>query len=125
MIETYPRNKNYRKTPIEYDVNVYVLEDYDFDTKQSYWNTEQWYLHVYDYNKGDHKEISMPFLLTAEESFAMNFVNAGDIDEGLDGWMDLYHLRTYYKDQMSDRILRYLESFPKYREDIRPRTIYI
>ena len=125
MIETLVRNKNANKTLIDYDVNVYVLEDYNYDTKESFWNTEQWYLHVYDYNEGNHKEISMPFLLTAEESFAMNFENAGDIDAGLDGWMDLYHLRTFYKDQMSDRILRYLEAFPKYREDIRTWSIYI
>lgn len=118
------RNKNAGKTLIDYDVNVYVREDYDSDTGESTWNTDQWYLHVYDYNGGSHEEVSTPFLLTAEESFAMNFLEMDDIDEGLDGWMSMDYLLKEYREQMSDRIREYLEGFPKYKEDVRPRTIY-
>jgi hypothetical protein len=124
MSQTMYRNKNRDKTIIEYDINVYVREEYNHETGQSHWNTNQWYLHVYDYNDGSHEEVSMPYLLTAEESFAMNFVERGDIDEGLDGWMDMDYMLTEYRDVMSDRILEYLESFPKYYEDAKSKLVY-
>jgi hypothetical protein len=124
MTETILRNKNANKTKIEYDVNVYVREDYNHETKESTWNTDQWYLHLYDYNDGDHFEVSGTYLLTAEESFAMNFLETDDIDAGLDGFMSLDYLMLHYRDQMSDRVLEYLESFPKYKEDIRPSTAH-
>jgi len=54
----------------------------------------------------------------------MNFLGMDDIDEGLDGWMDMEYLMKTYRGQMSDRILEYLEGFPKYKEDVRPQTIY-
>jgi hypothetical protein len=101
-----------------------VREDYNSETGESSWNTDQWYLHVYDYNDGAHEEVSVPYLLTAEESFAMNFVEAGDIDEGLDGWMSMDYLLQEYWSVMSDRIKEYLESFPKYTEDVKTKVIY-
>lgn len=125
MTETLLRNKNAGKTRIDYDVNVYVLEDYNVDTNESFWNTDQWYLHVYDYNNGDPNEVSQSYLLTAEESFAMNFAETGHIDGGLDGWMSMDFLIENYRGQMSDRVLQYLESFPRYKEDVRLRTVYI
>lgn len=117
------RNKNKDKTKIDYDVNVFVREEYNPDTMESYWNEDQWYLHVYNYNNGDHVEVSTPFLLTKEESFAMNFMETGDIDEGLDGWMSMRYLMEHYREQMSDRILEYLEGFPKYAQDARLKTV--
>jgi hypothetical protein len=118
------RNKNADKTKIDYDVNVYVREEYNNETGESFWNEDQWYLQVYDYNNGASEEVSTPFLLTKEESFAMNFLGMDDIDEGLDGWMSMDYLMTEYRGQMSDRIIEYLESFPKYKEDVRPKMIY-
>lgn len=119
------RNKNFHKTPIEYDVNVYVREEYDAETMESYWNTDRWYLHVYNYDNGRNPfEVGTPFLLTKEESFAMNFLERDDIDEGLDGWMSMDYLLTEYWDVMSDRIKEYLESFPKYEEDVVIKKIY-
>ena len=117
------RNKNKDKTKIDYDVNVFVREEYNPDTMESYWNTDQWYLHVYNYNDGSPVEVSTPFLLTKEESFAMNFMETGDIDEGLDGWMSMRYLMEHYREQMSDRILEYLEGFPKYAQDARLKTV--
>jgi hypothetical protein len=124
MTETLVRNKNANKTKIDYDVNVFVREDYNAETKQSFWNQEQWYLHVYDYNGGDSIEVSTSWLLTKEEAFCMNFMETGDIDDGLDGWMSMDHLLNHYWNQMSDRIKEYLESFPRYKDEIRIRTIY-
>jgi len=119
------RNKNANKTKIDYDVNVYVLEEYNRETGESYFNQDQWYLHVYDYYMGlGGKEVSRPFLLTKEESFAMNFRGMQDIDEGLDGWLSMEYLLSTYRDQMSDRILQYLEGFPKYKEDVREMVVY-
>ena len=124
MLTMERRNKNASKTPIEYDINVYVREEYNAETGESFWNEDQWYLHVYDYNNGDSIEVGTPFLLTKEESFAMNFLGMDDIDESLDGWMGMNYMLENYWDQMSDRIREYLESFPKYKEDVRPQTIY-
>ena len=124
MIAMERRNKNAGKTLIEYDVNVYVREEYNQETGESYWNEDQWYLHVYDYNGGDSIEVGTPFLLTKEESFAMNFLEMDDIDGSLDGWMSMDYMLENYWSQMSDRIREYLESFPKYKEDVRPQTIY-
>ena len=124
MLTMERRNKNASKTLIEYDVNVFVREEYNAETGESFWNEDQWYLHVYDYNNGDSIEVGTPFLLTKEESFAMNFLGMDDIDESLDGWMGMNYMLENYWDQMSDRIREYLESFPKYKEDIRPQTIY-
>ena len=117
------RNKNKDKTVIDYDVNVFVREEYNHETMESFWNADQWYLHVYNYNDGSPVEVSTPYLLTAEESFAMNFMETGDIDEGLDGWMSMHYLMENYRDQMSDRILEYLEGFPKYAQDARLKTV--
>jgi hypothetical protein len=124
MPQVMYRNKNRNKTPIDYDVNVYVPEEYNHDTGESYWNTNQWYLHVFDYNDGCHEEISSPFLLTNEESFAMNFIERDEVDGSLDTWMSMDYLMENYRSVMSDRILRYLESFPKYHEDIRKKVVY-
>ena len=124
MLTMERRNKNASKTPIEYDINVYVREEYNAETGESYWNEDQWYLHVYDYNNGDSIEVGTPFLLTKEETFAMNFLGMDDIDESLDGWMGMSYMLENYWGQMSDRIREYLESFPKYKEDVRPQTIY-
>ena len=119
------RNKNKNKTKIDYDVNVFVREEYNNETMESFWNQDRWYLHVYNYDDGRNPfEVSTPFLLTKEESFAMNFMEMDDIDDGLDGWMSLDYLMENYRDQMSDRILEYLEGFPKYKEDIRLQTVY-
>lgn len=125
MNQVIRRNKNFGKTKIEYDVNVYVREEYNHETGQSYWNTNNWYLHVYDYDNGQNPfEVSEPFLLTREEAFAMNFMETGDIDGGLDGWMSMEYLIENYRAQMSDRILEYLEGFPRYYEDVRIKQIY-
>ena len=124
MSQTMYRNQNRDKTLIDYDVNVYVLEEYNHDTGESWWNTNQWYLHVFDYNDGCHEEISSPFLLTNEESFAMNFIERDEVDGSLDTWMSMDYLMENYRPVMSDRILRYLESFPKYYEDIRKKVVY-
>ena len=124
MLTMERRNKNASKTPIEYDINVYVREEYNAETGESFWNEDQWYLHVYDYNNGDSIEVGTPFLLTKEETFAMNFLGMDDIDESLDGWMGMSYMLENYWGQMSDRIREYLESFPKYKEDVRPQTIY-
>lgn len=118
------RAKNKNKTVIDYDVNIYVREEYNAETGQSYWNQDQWYLHVYDYNDGNHTEVSVPYLLTKEEAFAMNFVQRDDIDEGLDGWLSMSYLLENYWDVMSDRIKEYLEGFPKYLENARFKTVF-
>ena len=119
------RNKNKHKTVIDYDVNVYVREEYNAETGESFWNEDQWYLHVYNYDGGRNPfEVGTPFLLTKEESFAMNFLGMDDIDGGLDGWMSMEHLMENYWSQMSDRIREYLEGFPKYEEDVKVQTIY-
>ena len=119
------RNKNKGKTLIDYDINVFVREEYNHETGESFWNTDQWYLHVYNYDDGRNPfEVGTPFLLTKEESFAMNFLEHDDIDDGLDGWMSMDHLLEEYKDVMSDRIREYLEGFPKYVEDIKLLTVY-
>lgn len=118
------RNKNANKTKIDYDVNVYVREEYNHETMESFWNTDQWHLHVYNYNDGSPIEVSVPFLLTAEESFAMNFLEMDDIDDSLDGWMTMDYLMENYRGQMSDRILEHLEGFPKYVQDVKFKTVF-
>lgn len=54
----------------------------------------------------------------------MNFVERGDIDEGLDGWLSMDSLLIDYRDVLSDRVLEYLEGFPKYYEDVKPKTVF-
>jgi hypothetical protein len=109
---------------IEYDVNVYVPEQYNADTGQTIQDKKYWKLQVYDYNDGDAIEADAPFMLTAEESFAMNFEETGHID-ALDGWMTMDFLMEEYADQMSDRIREYLNRFPTNTEDIRKVSRYI
>ena len=123
MQQTMYRNKNRGKVRIDYDVNVYVREEVG-EHGDSYWNQDRWYLHVYDYNNGNPEEVSNPYLLTKEESFAMNFLQRNDIDAGLDGWMSMEYLMSNYWDVMSDRVKEYLEGFPKYREDISAKVVY-
>lgn len=123
MNQTMYRNQNRNKVRIEYDVNVYVREELG-DEGDSYWNQDHWYLHVYDYNDGAHEEVSVPFLLTPAESFAMNFVGRNDVDGSLDTWMSMDYLMSNYWDVMSDRVKEYLEGFPKYYEDVREKVVY-
>lgn len=119
------RNVNADKTRIDYDINVYVREDYNHETRESVWNTDQWYLQVYEYQNGNTEEVSQPYLLTKEEAFCMNFVEVGDIDDGLDGWIGLDYMLQNYWEQMSDRLKEWLESFPKYKEDVRTQLVYM
>lgn len=111
------RNKNYNKTLIDYDLNIYMPEELD-EAGESYWDPASWRIHVYVTDNHGHEEWDEPIVLTAEEIISLGFnrdeyfINEVDVWYGLDGF------RFEYWDKMSDRLKMYFDRLPKYYEDM-------
>jgi hypothetical protein len=48
----------------------------------------------------------------------------GWLDAGLDGFIDLHGFNELYKSRMSDRVLEFLDTLPRYIEDVPKRMMY-
>ena len=48
----------------------------------------------------------------------------GWLDGGLDGFIDLYHFNEMYRSRLSDRVIEFLDTLPRYLEDVPSRMMW-
>lgn len=115
------RNKNADKEHIDWDLNIYMPEEYNEELDDYYYDPASWRIHVYIYKDGDQNEWDDPILLTAEEIQSLGF-NVNPYFTDPDSWYGLDGFRLDFWDKMSDRLKEYFDKLPKYWEDLREGT---
>ena len=129
------RNKNKTKTPIDWDLNVYCPEQwYGGD---SFWDHDFWKINARIYME-DHPETNYidtdyDITLLTKEAEAIGLKGFADdsnddyddwLDKSLDGFISLEYFKQLYWDVCSDRVKEYLETLPRYLEDVPERMMY-
>ena len=123
-METMTRNKNADKTLIEWDLNIYMPEEWDEEADDSYYDPASWKIHVYAYRDHDHNEWDDPIALTAEEIKALGLNRDSYFKDEVDVWYGLEGFRKDYWSKMSDRLKEYFDRLPKYWEDVNGTNKY-
>lgn len=121
MSQTIYRNKNKGKELIDYDLNIYMPEEWDAEKDDSYYDPASWKIHVYAYRDGDQNEWDEPIVLTAEEIQNLG-LNRDDNFSDPDSWYGLEGFRLDYWNKLSDRLKEYFDKLPKYWEDLAEGT---
>ena len=135
------RNKNKGKTVIDWDLNVYCPEQWYGE--ESYWDGDLWKINARIYKEGPGQapvDTDYTITLLEKEARAIGLVDwakkvesdrdtVGDswndwLDAGLDGFIDLYHFNELYRDRCSNRVLEFLDTLPRYLEDVPSRMMY-
>jgi hypothetical protein len=117
MSLTISRNKNHGKELIDYDLNIFMPEEYDVDADDYYYDPASWKIHVYIHKDGDQNEWDDPIALTAEEIQSIGF-NRDPYFSDPDSWYGLDDFRLDYWNKLSDRLKEYFDKLPKYWEDM-------
>ena len=112
------RNKNYNKTLIDWDLNIFIPEQWDKETDDSFYDPASWNIHVYTHRDGDQNEWDDPIVLTAEEIVSIGFNKESYFRDEVDVWYGLDGFRRDYWDKFSDRLKEYFDRLPKYWEDL-------
>jgi len=116
------RNKNAGKELIEWDLNIFMPEEYDAEKDDSYFDPASWKIHVYAYRDGDHNEWDDPIDLTAEEIQSIGFNRDDYFRDEVDLWYGLDGFKKDYWSKLSDRLKEYFDKLPKYWEDLEEGT---
>lgn len=122
MSLTISRNKNHGKELIDWDLNIYMPEEYDVDADDYYYDPASWKIHVYAYKDNNHDEWDDPIELTAEEIRALGLNRDEYFKDEVDTWYGLAGFKLDYWDKMSDRLKEYFDKLPKYWEDLAEGT---
>ena len=117
------RNKNADKELIDWDLNIFMPEEWDEEKDDSYYDPASWKIHVYTYKDGDQNEWDDPINLTAEEIQSLGF-NRDPYFSDPDSWYGLDSFRLDYWSKMSDRLKEYFDRLPKYWEDLNGTNKY-
>lgn len=112
------RNKNAGKTLIDWDLNIFMPEEYDADKDDYFFDPACWKIHVYAYKEGNHDEWDDPINLTAEEIKSLGLNRDSYFRDETDVWYGLDGFRTEYWNKFSDRLKEYFDRLPKYWEDL-------
>jgi hypothetical protein len=121
-METMIRNKNAGKTLIDWDLNIFMPEEYDAEKDDYYFDPANWKIHVYAYRDRDQNEWDDPIDLTAEEIQSIGFNRDEYFKDEVDLWYGLEGFRKDYWSKLSDRLKEYFDKLPKYWEDMREGT---
>jgi hypothetical protein len=116
------RNKNANKELIDYDLNIFMPEQWDEEKDDSYYDPASWKIHVYIYKDGDQNEWDDPIALTAEEIQDLGLNRDKYFKKQTDVWYGLDGFRRKYWDKFSDRLKEYFDKLPKYWEDMHDGT---
>ena len=112
------RNKNFNKTLIDYDLNIYMPEQWDKEADDSFYDPASWNIHVFVHRDGDQNEWDDPIVLTAEEIISIGFNRDSYFRDEVDVWYGLDGFRMEYWSKFSDRLKEYFDRLPKYWEDL-------
>lgn len=124
MLQTMYRNKNRNKTLIDWDLNIYMPEEFNPDAEypedQYYFDPANWRIQVYHVTDmgHTHMEWDEPIYLTAEEIQSLGFNRDPYFKDEVDTWYGLDGFKLEYWSKMSDRLKMYFDQLPKYYEDI-------
>jgi hypothetical protein len=136
---TIARNKNKGKTIIDWDLNVFSPEQWYGPEKGSYWDPELWMINARIYSDGIAIDTDYTLTLLPKEADAIGLVDFAKqsadsdvvglvhddwLDGGLDGFIDLYHFNEMYRTRLSDRVIEFLDTLPRYIEDVPARMRY-
>jgi hypothetical protein len=101
------RSKVSKRDMVDWDLNIY---------KDPSEETDFWFIAPYVCEDGSSSEYGSSFMLTMSEAYAImskdNYFDEDDVWYGMDGF-----LRDYW-DRLSDRVKFFLETLPKYTEDL-------
>ena len=112
------RNKNAGKTLIDWDLNIFMPEEYDEASDDYYYDPASWKIHVFAHHNGNQDEWDDPIALTAEEIKAIGFNRDSYFRDEVDVWYGLDGFRMEYWSKFSDRLKEYFDRLPKYWEDL-------
>lgn len=113
--DTLTRNKNKDKTKIDYDLNIYQLEQLDADGEHRFFGP--WYIHVYEVAENNIEEVTVPIELTPIEYYSL-IASDSYFDDEVDTWYGLEGFVFEKWDMLSDRLKMIFECLPKYREEV-------
>ena len=132
------RNKNKGKTIIDWDLNVFCPEQWYGG--ESFWDPDLWKINARMYSDGISIDTDYTITLLPKEAEAIGLRSFGILtnmpdapaghvfddwlDSGLDGFLDLYHFNEMYRTRCSDRVIEFLETLPRYLEDVPARMRY-
>lgn len=133
---TMVRNKNKHKTKIDWDLNVYCPEQWYGPLEGTFWDTELWKINARIYSEDNVVDTDYTITLLPKEAEALGLVQHAKasedhnnilddwLDAGLDGFIDLYHFDKLYRDKCSNRVLEFLDTLPRYMEDLPKNMVY-
>jgi len=133
MEQAMIRNKNKHKTKIDWDLNVFCPEQWYGLDKGTFWDHEHWLINARIYDEGNVRDTRYTITLLEKEARALGLVDFANkaegvlnywLDQGLDGFISLYHFNRLYRDKCSDRLLEFLDTLPQYMEDIPEHMVY-
>jgi len=100
----------------DYDLNIFIPEEIDQNDK-SYWDPANWFIHVYKVEGGAHDYADEARRLTQEEIISLG-LNHDEYFTDVDSWYGYDGFLKDYWTKMPDSLKLYLESFPKYKEEV-------
>lgn len=110
------RSKTKDLNKFDYDLNIfqreYQMEDGSWDYQ------EPWFVHIYEYERGNHEEHGVPIELTSEEANSLINNDPYFQDHEPDLWYGLEGFMFDKWDAMSDRLKYIFESLPKFKEEV-------
>ena len=133
---TEVRNKNKYKTPIDWDLNVFCPEQWYGG--ESFWDHDLWKINarIYMEDNPNTNYIDTDYTITlltkeAEVLGLKRFADDGAstvlddwLDQSLDGFISVEYFKSIYWDLCSLRLQEYLETLPRYLEDVPERMMY-
>ena len=136
LTSTERRNKNKYKTPIDWDLNVYCPEQWYGG--ESFWDHDLWKINARIYMEDNpntnYIDTDYNITLLTKEADAIGLKRFADdgTSEDLDGWLDqsldgmisVEYFKSIYWDLCSLRLQEYLETLPRYLEDVPERLMY-
>lgn len=112
-------NENSEKTLIDWDLNIYMSEEFDEKKGKYVFQPGSWKIHVYAYLDGDHTEWDEPIALTAEEIRSIGLNSAHQFKDEPDAWCSLAEFKSDFGTSFSGRLTQYFDDLPKYWEDLK------
>lgn len=102
-------------TLIDYDLNIYHLEEENEDGEYEY--TDQWYVDIYEYLDKDQMHVVGPFMITDNQRDLLQLGTGGYFTDD-DSWYGMWGFLADYKDKLLPELLDILHSLPKYKDDL-------
>ena len=133
---TEVRNKNKYKTPIDWDLNVFCPEQWY--GCESFWDHDllkiNARIYMEDNPNTNYIDTDYNITLLTKEAEALGFKRFADdgtsedldswLDQSLDGFISVEYFKSIYWELCSPRLQEYLETLPRYLEDVPERMMY-